>query len=64
MTLNIIIGFILGLIISYYINAIRYHGPNSRDIKKKIYKSRVTGKCYKMKPKIYVCPLKYQKNKN
>lgn len=56
--LDIIIGIILGIIIAYYVtwNDV-FVGPASSDIKKRIYKNRQTNKCYKLKPKIYICPI-------
>jgi hypothetical protein len=53
---SISLGFIIGIIIFYYYynHRIKYHGPNSGIIKKKIYKDN--DNCYMLKPKIHVCP--------
>lgn len=63
MIINIIISIVLGImttIVMFYFfdmrNNILYHGPNSRDIKSKIYKTK-DKKCYVLKPKLCLCPI-------
>lgn len=52
--INIISGFLLGLLMSiWYRPPYVYHGPNSNDIRKQIF--NYNGKCYRLEPKIYVC---------
>jgi len=55
--ISIILGFIIGYIIFYIYDKKRiiYHGPNSKNIIKNIYKKN--GKCYKLIPKVVICPL-------
>ena len=55
--LNIIIGFLFGIIIFYLINTkfIPYHGPNSNIIRKKIH--LYNNKYYMYEPVICPCPL-------
>ncbi len=57
--IDIIIGILLGIMIAYFVldNDILV-GPASSDIKKKIYMDENTKICYKLKPKIYICPIK------
>jgi hypothetical protein len=53
---NILFGLSIGIIVSYlFINKDKYHGPNSKDICKKIF--RYNSKCYKLVPKIIKCSL-------
>jgi len=53
---SIILGLIIGGIIGYFA-FIRndYHGPNSNEIKKYIYK--INDKYYKFDTKVCICPL-------
>jgi hypothetical protein len=61
--MTIIIGVILGSIIGYFIfKDIKYIGPDSNEIVKKIY-TDTDGKKYKYVPKISICPLNYSMNK-
>lgn len=51
----LLIGIILGALLYFlFLNKIKYRGPDSNIIRKKIYK--VDNKCYKFKPTIYMCP--------
>ena len=52
--LVLILGFLLGFFFSkiIFLN-IKYIGPNSKDIKKNIYKS-CNGECYKLIPEICI----------
>ena len=55
--LNILIGIVIGYSIGKLVfNSITYIGPNSKDIVKNIYKDE-NGRCYKLVPKVYVCPI-------
>lgn len=50
---------ILGIIVGIYFgrkNMIEYHGPNSNDVKKWVYKDR-DGNYYKFMPEICICPI-------
>lgn len=61
--MTIIIGIIIGSIIGYLIfKDIKYIGPDSNEIVKKIY-TDTDGKKYKYVPKISICPLNYSMNK-
>jgi hypothetical protein len=52
---NMFWGFILGLVIGYYkLKKTNYKGPNSNDIKKKIFHK--SDKCYKLIPFTFICP--------
>ena len=60
--IEFLVFFIIGIVIGYYLNfheTIIYHGPNSNKIKKEIYYDKKTGTCYKLIPKIHICPIKY-----
>jgi hypothetical protein len=53
--LNISWGFIFGLVIGYYkFKKTHYKGPDSNNIKKKIYFK--SNKCYKLIPFTFICP--------
>ena len=53
---NILLGIILGYLIGKLnIKKQIYHGPNSLDIKNKIF--IFNKKCFKLKPYIIKCPL-------
>ena len=57
--ISLLIGFIIGLIIAYLLSRNMGDislGPDSSDIKKKIYKDE-HGKCYKLVPNVCVCPI-------
>lgn len=61
--ITIIIGLIFGVIIGYiFFMDIKYIGPNSNEIVKKIYYDN-DGKKYKLIPKISICPVNYSMNK-
>jgi predicted small secreted protein len=52
---NIILGISIGLVISsYFIRNTIYHGPNSLDVQKKIFKDN--NNCFKLVPNIIKCP--------
>jgi len=60
----IMIGIISGFYIGYKLNeSYIYHGPNSKKIKKIIYKNK-NGKCYKLKPIVYICPISLSMKKD
>jgi hypothetical protein len=51
---NILFGLSVGLLISFlFINRNIYHGPNSKDICKKIFINK--SKCYKLIPILTKC---------
>lgn len=52
---TLVIGAIIGVIIFCFLPSFStLHGPNSKDIKKNIYKHK--GKYYRLKPVITICP--------
>jgi len=53
-TYSIIIGIILGVIIFFICRPKHYRGPNSADIKNKIF--TLNNKCFMLKPLVHVCP--------
>ena len=54
--LSILVGFSFSLIItSIYIKSYIYKGPNSNEVKKKIYYKN--NRCYKLIPKSIICPI-------
>lgn len=59
-TVNTVLGVTVGVIISYIYYKIQQesfiHGPNSNTVKKKMFKDK-DGSCYKLKPKVYICPI-------
>lgn len=57
--IDILLGLMIGYIVCqlYIQKKIRYHGPNSKIIKNKIYK--FGGKYYKFIPKVCICPIFY-----
>jgi len=60
----VICGFILGFILGKIILKENvYHGPNAKDIMKRIYKDDVTNECYKLVPVPVVCPSKMSMKK-
>ena len=62
MYIELIFAFIIGLIIGYFMfydNITLFHGPNSKDIKDKIYYNKEKDICYKLVPKVHICPIKY-----
>jgi len=60
--ISIVIGYILGYILikTFICNTI-YHGPDTNQIRKKIYIDKQTNKYYRFIPKICFCPLGYKK---
>jgi len=54
--LNVIIGLIVGIIIGIIYNSynVLYKGPNSKEIKSKIYRDGEN--CYRLIPIIHICP--------
>lgn len=57
--ISIILGILTALLLFYLIfkkgNQI-YRGPNSKNIKRKIFRDKQNNKCYALEPKIYLCP--------
>lgn len=55
----IILGIVFGGCMFYYYRktTVKYHGPNSNIVRKKIHKDGITGKCYMFEPHIYLCPM-------
>lgn len=52
---NIILGLSFGLVISsYFLKHAIYHGPNSLEVQRKIFK--YNNLCYKLVPNIIKCP--------
>lgn len=61
--ITIILGVVLGMVIGYFIfYKPKYIGPDSNYIVKQEYIDS-TGKKYKFKPKITVCPVNYSMDK-
>jgi hypothetical protein len=61
--MTIIIGILLGAVIGYFIfRDIKYIGPDSNEIVKRIYEDE-KGHKYKYRPKITICPMNYSMNK-
>jgi len=53
---SLMLGISVGIILEYYINPkVIYHGPNSNNIKKKIFKYK--NKNYKLITEAYTCGL-------
>ena len=55
---SILFGIIVAIIIFYLFiktDKIVYRGPNSKDIKNKIFKDLKNDKCYMFEPKVYLC---------
>lgn len=51
--LALLMGLIIGFIVANHLSLnTKYVGPNSSDIKKKIYFNEVTGQCYKLIPEV------------
>ncbi len=54
---NIIIGFVFGAIIMYFIMPrVKYHGPNSTQMKQVIFRDE-DRKCFHFVPQVYICPI-------
>lgn len=52
---SMILGILIGSIIFYlFCRPVSYHGPNSNDVRKKIY--NYNGKQYTLTPVMYECP--------
>ena len=59
--IEIIIAFILGNIAGYHYivsEIYTYHAPSSKSVKKLLFRN-ITNKCYKLIPKVHICPIKY-----
>jgi cytochrome b subunit of formate dehydrogenase len=52
--ISIILGIIVGRVLFNKYN-IKYHGPNSSNVKNTIHKK--DGKCYIFEPHVYMCPI-------
>ena len=53
---NILFGLSIGIIVSFlFVNKNVYHGPNSKDVCKKIFRHK--SKCYNLVPKLIKCSL-------
>lgn len=60
---TIIMGIIIGCIVGYLIfRDVKYVGPDSNEIVKQVYTDS-SGKQYKYKPQITICPLNYSMKK-
>ena len=56
------IVFILGIIVGYHyiINmSYVYHAPSSNSVRRKLFYDSDTNMCYKLVPKVFICPIKY-----
>jgi hypothetical protein len=61
--MTIVIGILIGVVIGYFVfRNIKYVGPDSNLIVKKVYKDE-KGRYYKYKPVITICPMNYSMNK-
>ena len=61
--INIVIGFIIGYIVGRMVfNSVITVGPASKDIKSYTYKDK-DGICYKLVPKVHICPISISMNK-
>lgn len=50
-----IMGLMMGIILGrIYRPKNIYRGPNSKDVKNRIYKHKKTGKCSKLIPRVYI----------
>jgi len=50
-----VIGVIIGILIGrIYFPRVAYHGPNSSDIKKRVYQHKATKRCYRLVPRVYI----------
>lgn len=61
--LSLLVGFYLGYLIGshFLFNlTVKYHGPNSNNIRKEIYQDKKDS-CYKMEPVVHICPISFQK---
>lgn len=60
--LETIIIFLIGIVIGiHYIdkNVNLYHAPSSSSVKNKIIYDNDTMSCYKLIPKVHICPINY-----
>ena len=60
--IELFIAFILGIIVGYHYIINRsyvYHAPSSNSVRKKLFHDNSTNTCYKLIPKIFICPIKY-----
>lgn len=59
---SLILGCSLAMLLFYmFNNDTIYRGPDSKNIKSRIYRVSKNGKCYIMQPKMYLCPQKFNK---
>ncbi len=59
---NFLISFVLGVIIGLYFiksNVFIYKAPSSESVKKRIIYDEKNNICYKLVPKVHICPIKY-----
>lgn len=56
--MKVFVSTLLGLMIGYIIGVPRgdSHGPNSNDVKKYVYFNKGSGKYYRYRTKIVICP--------
>ena len=66
LVIELLITFILGNIVGYHFINNRsyiYHAPSSNSVRGRLFHDNKTNKCYKLIPKIYICPIKYSMKK-
>ena len=54
--INIFFGLLVGLLIGFFVKKQNFHGPDSNDIRKLIFKEN--NEYFRLIPKIYICPIK------
>ena len=55
---SIFFGIIVAIALFYFFigfNRVTYRGPNSKDVKKKVFRDKATQNCYILEPHIYLC---------
>ena len=62
MDFDVLCSLFLGIIVALCIFRLfytkqNYRGPNSKNIKTRVFTSDEKNKCYMFEPKIYLCPL-------
>ena len=60
--IELLIAFVLGNIIGYHYvvnQSYVHHAPSSNSVKKKLFYDNNTNKCYKLIPKVFICPITY-----
>ena len=62
MILDFFLGFFISFIIYFFFKPFNFHGLNSNEIKKYIYK--INNKYFRFETDICICPLIYQMRKN